>query len=228
MDDGYNAKERAALEKAVQIQQERIIELGKSGKVPLKEAVNVAAVYQGVIDRKADYYGVPQHLAIGTATLENGGGTDSRSPCCRGIMQLSPTAAGAYGAIRREKRSGRNVWVDYRDVPEINIDAGVHYLSDIQKIHFADWGFTAQSYHAGPKRVKQAISIYLRAEKGRRIRWDQLTPGFIKEEDVTWIKMMQNPKAWQFFEGLKDETEFYLPKTLACWRIFLHRKKIFG
>ncbi|MFH0949451.1 MAG: transglycosylase SLT domain-containing protein [Candidatus Aenigmatarchaeota archaeon] len=129
--------------------------------------VNIIVPYEGYVKKTAKNYFVPEHLAIGVAVLENGGGVDKTSRAgCRGIMQLCKDVAKGYGAIRQEtievsvgkgKKKHtikKEIWVDCRGNPIINIDAGLHYLSDLYRNDFHDWGFSIQAYHAGPERVK--------------------------------------------------------------------------
>lgn len=232
VDDGYTREERAAFDGLIETQRKRILELGETGRIPLQAMVTTIEPYENNIIARADQYDVPRHLALGIAVLENGGGPARSTRCCKGVMQLSKQVAKIYGAMKLEEREildrKRRVLVDYRHIPVINISAGVRYLSDLYKVHFPDWGFSAQAYHAGPGRVKQGISKYLKATRGKSVDWRKIGPKSIKEEGIIWIKMMQNPAAFRFFEGLRDESEFYLPKALACWRIYRHRKGIFA
>jgi hypothetical protein len=233
-DTGYTQDEYQFLENLVQRQHERIIELGRAGKIPLRAMIAAVEPHEAYLVTKVLELGVPEHYALGMAVLENGGRTNAMSRArCKGIMQLSRPVAIDYGAIQRGEKivsvKGRQrksrVWIDRRDDPEINIEAGLRYLRDLYQ-DFFDWDFAAQAYHAGHKRVKQGISRYLEATGKKKIPWHAVDASVVKEHEINWVKFMQNPSTFHFFRRLHDETEYYLPKALACYRIYTDREKL--
>ncbi|MFA5186914.1 MAG: lytic transglycosylase domain-containing protein [Patescibacteria group bacterium] len=102
-----------------------------------------------LVDQVALQYGVNPNLARVLVNYESGGQAGAISPAgARGIMQVMPSTASAYGYTAQ----------DLLD-PVKNIDAGMHYFSDMQRQFNYDGKLALAAYHAGPGAVINARGI---------------------------------------------------------------------
>jgi hypothetical protein len=208
----------------------RLLDLGYAGKLPLMSMISTVEPYEDLISGICKNLNMPPEFGIGMNVLENGGGTNRRSPCCVGMMQISYFVGEKYGLIRKEtvKVKGEKVQrtVDQRTNPKANIKAGFAYLDELYREHFPDWELAVQAYHTGWGRLSKAISAYITSTFQKTVKWDEVCPDTIKDYKITWLKMIQNSKALDCLLWAPDETETYLPRVIACSRIYQEREAI--
>lgn len=103
-----------------------------------------------IVDSTAAGYGVNQLIAEWQAWTESRGNATAVSPAgAVGIMQLMPATAAQYGLTTSEQLTD----------PEANIDAGIHYLSDLLDQFGDDYSLALAAYNAGPGNVKKYNGI---------------------------------------------------------------------
>ena len=102
-------------------------------------------IIQAKIKNSAQHYGVDPNLALAVAKQESSFNPNATSPAgAVGVMQLMPETAKSYGVDPNERNN-----------PDKNIDAGVHYLSDLQKKHGGDKAKMLIEYNSGPKNTEK-------------------------------------------------------------------------
>ncbi len=208
---------------------ERLLYRYQSGKIKkFKESIFHIGNYEDYITRIAEEMQIPVKYAIGIAALENGGGDDKASKCCRGIMAIDRNVARKFGALAyrpRANKGGKTSTIDQRGNPKKNIYAGLRYLSELRDM-LGGYELAVQAYHCGPERLKTAMRIYLRS-KGIAVPKDPNYADLSSQYELSWLSLAKNRRVQEYIRRTPDHTINYVPKVLACNEIYHSRHEIF-
>ncbi len=167
--------------------------------------------YEDTIRTVADEKGVPEDVALGVATLENGGSATAVSPAgAAGIFQLMRGTAKSLGLTVNKS-------VDERMNPQMNIEAGVSYLAQNYGL-FGDWGLSTWAYHAGEGNVIKALKIYAENNGGTNlvgIKDPEQLKNYIAQNGITVYKLLSDPAVQNFAKKLNDDSANYAYKVVA-------------
>jgi hypothetical protein len=121
--------------------------LGRAARIALG-ALQTANISQ-LVSQAALQYGVPTSLALAVAMRESSLNPNAVNPSsgASGVMQLMPATAAQYGVT--------NI-LD----PAQNVDAGVHYLSDLLNQFGGNVALAVAAYDWGPGNVSTAVNTY--------------------------------------------------------------------
>ena len=121
--------------------------LGRAARIALG-AVQTASVSQ-LVSQAALQYGISPQLALAVAMRESSLNPNAINPSsgASGVMQLEPATARQYGVT--------NI-LD----PVQNVDAGVHYLSDLLNQFGGNVAQAVAAYDWGPGHVTTAVNNY--------------------------------------------------------------------
>jgi len=131
------------------------------GRKFVKDGITRMPIYQAMIERKIDEYGMPREL-IALALHESGFRNDLISPRpyhAAGIWQFIPSTARAYGLIAPDKLEDMVPGKDERLDPAKETDAAMRLLRDLNHL-FQDWRLALKAYNEGEKRVQRLIDKY--------------------------------------------------------------------
>lgn len=116
-------------------------QLTPSGSPPPLPADIAAMVVAAAVS-----YGVNPLVAQWQAWTESRGKAGAVSPAgAVGVMQLMPSTAAMYGLVTADQLTD----------PAQNIDAGIHYLSDLLRQFNGDYSLALAAYNAGPGNVQK-------------------------------------------------------------------------
>lgn len=100
-----------------------------------------------LVDRIARRFAMDAGIIMALIEVESGFDTQAVSPKgARGLMQLMPGTAAAYGV--RDARDLHN--------PEINLDIGIRHLKSLLATHGGQWALALASYNAGQGAVAKS------------------------------------------------------------------------
>ena len=100
-----------------------------------------------LVDRIARRFAMDTRIIMALIEVESGFDTQAVSPKgARGLMQLMPRTAAAYGV--RDARDLHN--------PEINLDIGLRHLKNLLATHGGQWALALASYNAGQGAVAKS------------------------------------------------------------------------
>lgn len=119
--------------------------LGISIAVSLSASADRLSQFNEMAARKGAQYGVNPNFIKAIVSVESAGRIDAVSPVgARGLMQLMPATAERMGVSRHELFQ-----------PERNMDAGVKYISYLNRLFNNDPRLVAAAYNAGEGAVQK-------------------------------------------------------------------------
>lgn len=111
-----------------------------------RQALIGAQTVRSLVERISQRHGMDPALVLALIDVESSFNPRAVSPKgARGLMQLMPDTARAYGM-----RDPREL-----HVPEKNLDFGIRHLKDLLQAHNNNWALTLAAYNAGRNAVQR-------------------------------------------------------------------------
>lgn len=111
-----------------------------------RQALIGAQTVRPLVERISQRYGMDPALVLALIDIESSFNPRAVSPKgARGLMQLMPETARAYGMRDPSELH----------VPEKNLDFGIRHLKDLLQAHNNNWALTLAAYNAGRNAVQR-------------------------------------------------------------------------
>lgn len=164
--------------------------------------------WEGLIQRYAPEYGVDPNIIRAMMWQESSGDPSVTSnKGARGLMQLIPATARAYGL-----RVGDGI--DERTDPAKNLQAGIHYFADLLKEFGGDVRLALAGYNAGAGAVHKYGGIPPYAETQNYVR--SITGRISAMSGMSGLVAQQNPDEWT--SELKPEVREFAKWLYERWK----------
>src|SRR3989344_3878506 len=213
IDDEYTPEEKKYMEALVAEQIGNFQKRHIKGKLNLRKLIDTVSNYSKDIDEGCRKYDIPEVIAFGLFTLENGGDIDNRSKRgCVGLGQISFLVGRHYGIVKTKKiHKKEKIIEDGRNDPKKNMDVSLHYLSDLYG-KYGDWALAVQAYQSGEGNINKSIKRYLHS-KGKKVRI--VNKNIIDKYNIEWPDIMRNRHATKHYTNKLNCGINYVPKVLA-------------
>ena len=138
----------------------------------LKEAREAYAPYAGLVRKYALEHEVPENYA--RAVMESESGKHDHEGYLRELDPAARSYADARGLFQINPITARHLGVDYEslDDPEINIEAGIRYLSEMLRKQDNDLEYASTAYNWGPTAL--AEKGFENRPKTTKEYWDKI------------------------------------------------------